>query len=260
MILLALQAFADDGARAWETLYDARLVEAVDGTPEVAVLYYEELLQDMKPEDPMAGEAWYWLGRARWELGDPEGATAALRQAARDPRQRAAATGLLARIDLAVRAVRTLPWAASFEGSTGGFIRAGETAAKGALEIRPVDDDDPALAWNTRIEAGTTDRLLLALEPGLALHTIAFRVRATTVAADLRVAVADGAGGRYVAPALTVPTGDWLLVELPLSGFRAEADGARPTGVRLLELEDLTGLRGKDLGPNTLLVDEVSLR
>lgn len=258
MILLSALARADDDARAWETLYDARLVEAVDGTPEVAVLYYEELLRDLGPKDPMVGQTWYWLGRARWELGDLDGATTALRQAARDPQQKSAANALLARIDLASRAVRTLPWSAGFEGSTSGFVRAGETAEKGALEIRPVGTN-PALAWNTRVVGGETDRLYLGLEPGLPLREVSFRVRATAHVSELRVVVADGAGGRFSAPVTTVPTDAWTTVSLPLGAFRAE-DGGLPSGVRLLELEDATGRGGQDLGVNTLLVDDVALR
>lgn len=264
LLLLVGLAGAEDAARAWETLYDARLVEALDGTPEVAVMYYEELLRDLKPGDPTYGEAWYALGRARWDLGNADGASTALRQAARDPGVRVAANALLARIDMASRAVRALPAHVTFEGSTGGFVRAGETADKGALEIRPVDND-PALAWNTQVDADEVDRVAVALEPGLALSEVSFRVRAARAPASLRVVVADGAEGRYASPVFQVPTDAWLPVELPLAAFRADLDGARgdaprPLVVRVVELEDVTGRGGEDHGPNTLFVDDVTLR
>lgn len=259
LLLLSGPGRADDEARAWETLYDARLVEAVDGTPEVAVMFYEELLRDLRPTDPAWGQTCYALGRARWELGERDAAVSALRQAARVPDTRVAANALLARIDLAGRAIRALPATIPFQGSTGGFVRAGEFAEKGTLEIRPVEGN-PALAWNTRVETGQEDRVTVALEPGLALREVSFRVRAGAFPATLAVVVVDGAGGRYAAPPVTVPVDGWLEVNLPIASFRAEGDDARPPGVRLLELVDRTGLAGDNAGSNTLLVDDVVLR
>lgn len=269
MILLALSvALADDPARAWETLHDARLVEAADGTPEVAVLYYEELVGDLAPTDPLYGTAWYWLGRTRYGLGDTEGAVYALRTALRDEGVRAQAAALLGRIELTQRAVRQLPATFGFDGtSTGAFVRGWEDADKGKLEVRALSGQT-VLAWETTVRAGEADHIGAALDTGGPIARVAFQVRARAFPAELRVTVSDGAGGRYSAPVLQVPTGQWLPVELPASAFRS-TDGARggdgsalrpSDAVRMLEIEDLTGLLSPDRGANTVYLDSFEIR
>lgn len=269
MILLAAAlALAADPARDWETLYDARLVEAADGTPEVAVLYYEELVADLRPEDPLYGTAWYWLGRTRYGLGDVEGAVTALRNALRDGGVRAQAAALLGRIELKSRAVRALPATFGFEdGRTGAFVRSWEDADKGGLEARAAFGG-PVLAWATTVRAGEADHLAAALEIEGGVSRVAFRVRSKAFPAEMRVTVSDGAGARYSAPVLQVPTGEWLEVSLPASAFRStdgarggEGSALRPGGpVRILEIEDLTGLLSPDRGENTLYLDAFEIR
>ncbi len=271
MILLAAalgSAWADDPARAWESLYDARLVEAADGTPEVAVLYYEELVADLRPEDPLYGTAWYWLGRTRYGLGDTDGAIAALRNALRDEGVRPQAAALLGRIELKRRAVHVLPVSFGFEqGGAGAFVRAWEHADKGRLEARTVLGR-PVLAWETNVRGGEADHLAAAFDGEGRVAVVAFQVRSQSFPAELRVTVSDGAGGRYSAPVVQVPTGQWLEVSLPASAFRS-TDGARDGAggnalragdpVRMLEIEDLTGLLSPDRGENTIYLDNVEI-
>ncbi|MDP2304396.1 MAG: hypothetical protein Q8P18_00040 [Pseudomonadota bacterium] len=271
MILLALAALqgarAGDPVRAWETLYDARLVEAADGTPEVAALYYEEVVSDLTADDPLYGTSWYWLGRARYGLGDTEAAVTALRTAMRDPSARARAGALLARIELKSRAIATLPVTLGFENGIGAFVRAWDQAEKGAMEARKIAGR-PVLAWGTTVAAGEPDRIAAALEVERAVTRIAFQVRAHAFPAELRVTVSDGAGGRYSAPVIQVPTGEWLDVVMPASSFRS-TDGARGGAgsalrpddrVRLLEIEDLTGLLSPDRGENVIFLDSFDIR
>ena len=162
MILFVAAAFADDAARVWESLYDARLVEAADGTPDVAVLYYEEAAQDIRPDDPMYGEAWYWLGRTRYTLGRREEAVRALQTAAQDEGVRPKALALLSRIELEQRAVTSLPHTETFETTTGPFVRAWEDVDKGQLGARTVQER-ALLAWDTTVRAGEADHVLAAL-------------------------------------------------------------------------------------------------
>ncbi len=264
ILLLALVAAAraDDSARAWETLYDARLVEAADGTPEVAALYYEEVVSDLAIDDPLYGTAWYWLGRARYGLGDSEAAQMALRTAMRDPATRARAGSLLARIELKSRAITELPAVFGFENGTGAFVRAWDQAGKGLLDVRTIQGHR-VLAWGTTVLAGEPDHVAAAFEVSQPVTKVLFLVRAQEFPAELRVTVSDGAGGRYSAPVIQVPTGEWLDVALPTSAFRS-TDGARGGGgsalrpadaVRLLEIEDLTGLLSPDRGENVIYID-----
>ncbi|MDP2317438.1 MAG: tetratricopeptide repeat protein [Pseudomonadota bacterium] len=267
-VALVGAALAEDPVRAWETLYDARLVEASDGTPEVAALYYEEVVADLAADDPLYGAAWYWLGRARYGLGDTEAAIAALRRAMRDTTVRARAGALLARIELRSRAITALPVTFGFEvGGTGAFVRAWDHAGKGGLEARAIQGR-ALLAWSTTVLAGEPDHIAAALEVEKPVSKVTFQVRAQAFPAELRVTVSDGAGGRYSAPVLQVPTGEWLDVTLPASSFRS-TDGARGGAgsalraddpVRLLEIEDLTGLLTPDRGENIIYVDTFEIR
>lgn len=269
MILLALgAALADESARVWESLYDARLVEAADGTPEVAILYYEEIVADLSPDDPTYGMAWYWLGRTRYGLGDTTGAATALRNALRDEAVRPQAAALLGRLAMKERAIRALPYAFGFDGgSTGAFVRAWEVEDKGKLEAR-AEGGQSVLAWETTVRGGEADHVGAALDLDGRVKNVRFQVRSSAFPAELRVTLSDGAGGRYSAPVIQVPTGQWLQVDLPASVFRS-TDGARGGGgnalrpsdpVRMVEIEDLTGLLSPDRGTNTLYVDAFEIR
>jgi hypothetical protein len=260
-------AHADDPVRAWETLYDARLVEAADGTPEVAALYYEELVTDLEADDPLFGTAWYWLGRAKYGLGDTEAAVLALRTAMRDPAERANAGALLARIELKTHAITALPVLFTFDSDTGAFVRAWDQAGKGRAEARTLLGRR-ALAWGTTVSTGEPDHIAAALELDRPVTRVSFEVRAELFPAELRLTVSDGAGGRYSAPVIQVPTGEWLQVVLPAGAFRS-TDGARGGGgsalraddrVRLLELEDLTGFLSPERGENTIYLDTFEIR
>lgn len=249
---------ADDVARSWETLHDARLVEAADGTPSVAAAYYTELLDNMAPGDPLYGPTCYWLGRARFGLGDLEGAVEALREAARDPATQPAADGLLSRLEMEARRVRAFPASMGFERGVGAFVRAGAAPGAGPLATVAVDGD-AVLSWATAIQPGGTDRVGLAFDPGTLLEHVSFRVRAVTARAHLVVSVSDGAGAFSRAPGIDLPIGEWMTVDLPISSF-LPARGKSARAVRVLEIEDRTGLAAKEAGQNTILFDDVELR
>lgn len=267
MILLVPLALADDAARVWESLYDARLVEAADGTPEVAVLYYEEAAGDLRRDDPLYGQTWYWLGRTRYVLGQREEAVRALQTAVQDETVRPQALALLGKIELEERAIRTLPSSEGFEHSTGAFVRAWEDVQKGQLDARTVQGR-ALLAWDTTVKAGEADRVQAALLADAPFQELRFEVRAHAFPVELRVSLSDGAGGRYSAPVIQVPTGQWLQVDLPARVFRSTDGGRSAQGsvlssadrVRVIELEDLTGLLSPDRGENTLYIDTVEIR
>jgi hypothetical protein len=249
-------ARADDVARSWETLQDARLVEAADGTPAVAAAYYEELLSNMQPGDPLYGQTCYWLGRARYALGDADGAIAALREAAKDGATRPKADALLSRIEMEVRRVRKLPVTLGFETGIGVFVRAGETSDRGGLEVRSADGN-AVLAWNTTVTDDGEDRIRAAFEPGSELEHIAFRVRTTAFPARVALVLSDGAGGTVRGAGIDVPVGEWVSVDVPVSAF---SGGKGRRAVRYLEIVDVTASAGTDRGVNTLLFDDVELR
>ena len=265
MIFLAVAALADSTA-AWKSLQEARLIEAADGTPEAAAQMYEELVAELQPTDPEYGPAWYWLGRTRWGLGEADAAVAALSNALQDPAVAAQAAAFLMKIELKRRAVRTLPATFTFDDARVAFVRNWEGADRGSLGIRTAASHS-VLSWATTVRAGEADHIAMALDTGARIKSIAFQVRAQAFPAELRVTVSDGAGARYSAPVIQVPTGQWMDVSLPAASFRS-TDGARGGGgsalqptdpVRLVEVEDLTGLLSPDRGVNTIYLDSVEI-
>jgi hypothetical protein len=266
LAMFAGPARADESARSWEALYDARLVEATDGTPEVAGLYYEELVGELDPTNPLYGTAWYWLGRTRFVIGDTPAAVTALRTALRDPSSQAQASALLARIELRNRAITTLPVAFNFDKGTGAFVRAWEEAEKGQLEARTIQGR-PVLAWGTTVRSGEPDHIAAAIDASRTVAGVSFVVESAEFPAELRVTLSDGAGGRFSAPVFQAPTAGWAEVNLPLSSFRATDAGRGETGsalrhgdaVRMIEIEDLTGLLAPDRGENTLYIDNFEI-
>lgn len=257
----ASPAWADESARAWETLHDGRLIEVADGTPEVAVRYYQDLLADMGPDASLRGPVSYALGRARLALDDPDGAVQALRVAEEDPATREDARALLLQVELRRREVAALPVTWTFDAGPGGLVHGGD-GSRGETALRRVGEN-VLLAWETVVRHGETDQLVARFASGVEMREVRFRVRASAFPAVLRVAASDGRGGRFAAPAFPVPVDRWAEVAVRAAEMRAvdPAPGTgSPAGVRSLLLEDVTGLASSDRGANTFLIDDVEIR
>lgn len=261
MIGLVAQALADDPSLSWEHIYDARLVEAADGTPEVAARFYEEILSDLGAEDPLRPSVAYSLGRARLAAGNTDGAIAALRLAIEGKDVRPQAGALLALIEQERRQVTTLPYSNGFANDVGAFVRGWQGFDDGELAIGPVDGN-PAMAWPTVVRAGGSDEITIGLAPGVDLRDVHLRLRAAEFPAVVRLGCTDGAGGRFGAGTVVVPTDAWVDVRVPVTTFRSlrSAVGEAPRRVRTLIVEDLTGSVSSDRGANVVWIDDVELR
>ncbi len=235
-------AGGDQGARMawWETLHDARLIEAVDGTADVAVRYYESLLaeDDLAQDDPLRGEILVALGEARLALGQTDAAMRALRGATAHEGVAERAAVLLARMALAEGQVRSLPYRANFEDEgVGGWVRAGEHASHGPLRAER-----------------SPDRLLLAVGD-VGLRRMGFRVRPEQRPVRLRVRLSDGGGQAWDAAEIACPQGVWTTVELSAAALRASQGN-----VRLIEVSDISGAALGSRGPNLIRIDDVEMR
>lgn len=252
LLLLSALCLADDQAREWETLYDARLIEAVDGTPEVAARFYEELLEDMPSNDPLRPQVFYWLGRTRLVLGQIEAALPPLREAALYPETEAQAQSLLRYIEAQRQQIARLPVRYDFEDGANVFV-----SPNGALSTT-IEDTDRALLWSLMYREGDVHNMTLTCAAGLPVQKIGFQVRATSLPAYLQVTIVDPAGGRYSAPLQIVPVDGWVSVRLGREVFRSLDGGGNrpPTVVARVEIEDLTGYLSSDRGPNSVLVDD----
>lgn len=260
LVVSAPALAADDSARPWEALYDARLVDAADGTPDVAAKFYEELLEDLGPNDPMRGPTCYWLGRARLESGDLDGAVESLKSAVDDSAMARAAETLLTQVELRQHALPSLPAAWNFSAGAGGFVRGPTGSGKGELAVRRIDGD-PVLAWETVVRTGEDDAIMMAVAEGVSVRELRFRARSTSFPAVLRVSAGDGAGLRYAADAVQVPLENWVDIVVSVSDLKAIEPGSPPLRkVITVSIEDVTGLIGSDRGGNTLHIDDVELR
>lgn len=260
--MIALLALALAGpqeeTRIWEGLYDARLVEAADGTPQVAAQYYEELLGDLPLSSPQRPEVLYWLGRTHFVMGAYEAAIPVLQEAAQDPAHALQAEALLARIEMARHGVLALPVRWTFDDGPGALIRSSDSPSGGSLGVRS-ETGEAVLAWRTLARPGKIEQISAAFAQALPVRVLSFRARTSTFPADLQVVFHSSEGVRFSAPLVVVPVGRWVTIRLPLISFRTldPVPDAHLDRVRLMEIQDLTGYLSSDRGENTILFDDI---
>ena len=243
--------------RGWESLYDARLAQALDGTPAAAAIYCQDVLDDLKPNDPLLGRAWYFLGQARAEQGDTDGAAAAWLEAANAAVPSIPAKALLARFDELGRPIERLPRACSFDDDVCGMHRV--WTRNGQPMLMP-SSEGQLLSWATEVKAASSDALEAVFRSPEVVSIVAFRVRASDIVSYLRVALDDGTGARVQSGVVTVATDGWTQVELRVQDFRPAEEGGWSGKARLFRIEDLTGLLAEDRGANQLWLDDLELR
>lgn len=194
-----------------------------------------------------------------------------LQEIVADPSAGPRARQLLAHLDLSSHQFDRLPVTCTFDRDICGLVRVEEdgprasaAAATTRRTLEVVDyGEDFVLAWDTTVETTESDQIALALAPGLKLRAVSLRVRASQFAAQLRITVSDGSGGRWSTAMIRVPTEEWLDVDLPLSAFSAvnpSPQSRDPRGVRVVEIEDLSGKLGSERGENTILLDDLALK
>ena len=260
------RAFAGPGSdaeRSWESRYDARLAQALDGTPAAAAIYCQDVLDDLGATDPLLGRAWYLLGQARAEEGDAQGAADAWEHAANAAVPSPAAHAILARFDELGKPIESVPRQCNFDEADDedlcGLHRVWNRRGEGAPELVP-NGDGRMLAWTTIVRADDADTLEAAFRKPEAVRSVSFRVRASDIVSDVRVALDDGAGGRVQSNYFLVRTDEWTEVDLPVASFRAAEEGGWLGRARLFRIEDLTGKLSEDRGANTLWIDDLELR
>ena len=262
MLVWAALALAGDLARDWGTLYDARLVEVIDGSPGVAAELYRELLEDRTPTDPLYAPTELWLGRALLDVDDLAGAEAVLNIAGSDPVARDEAVRLLEEAQLRRNSIRSLPQTWSFD--TGMFpgVRRASSGARGSLGVKRVGES-VVLSWATSVRPGEPDYLALRLAPDLALRELRLRVRPVEFPAVVRVVAIDVDGERWLSEDHWLGNEDWSDVVVATQLLKPEANLAgapRIRGVAEVRIEDVSGERSPVRGDNTLLLDDVSVR
>ncbi len=261
-LLAASWALADDPARDWGTLHDARLVEVADGTPAVARELYEELLDDRKPTDPLHADVAYWLGRNLVIAGEVSDGSSldALAAAATHPSLRPAAMALLVAGELLRNEVRALPAAWTFEKGTFPAVQLRPGRQEGGLSVVR-SGADVVLSWQTSVRPGEPDGVGLRFARGLRVEELRFSAMAKEQDAVVRVTARDGYGLEWHTPDFALPADSWTEVVVPTRIFSREGAGlTRLERAAELLIEDLSGERSSLRGEHTLLLDDVRVR
>jgi hypothetical protein len=259
--LASAAAGATDPARDWGTLYDARLVEVVDGTPEVAVELYAELVQDRPPTDVLYAEIMFWLGRAQLELDRSDAAVATLGAAVTDPVLRDGALALLEEAALRDHRIDAIPVAWNFE--HGGFpgVRGAGSGGRGELAVKRVGER-VVLSWGTTVRPGEPDRISLRFGDRVPVREFRLSLRPVEFPAVIRVVAIDGDGLRWVTEPWALGNEDWS--ERVVGPGQLSIPGVlsprRIDRITALQIEDLTGERTSARGENTILIDDVVVR
>ena len=243
--------------RAWESLYDARLAQALDGTPKASAMYCQDVIDDLAPNDSLLGQAWYFLGQAWAEQGDAQGAADAWEQAANAAASSNSARALLVRFEQLGDPIDTLPRLCTFDADRCGLHRV--WTRSGQPELLP-SSEGSVLSWATDVHTASSDALEAVFRSPTTVRTVSFRVRSSAIVSYLRVALDDGPGARVQSSVIQVPTDSWSEVELPVTGFRSAVEGGWSGKARLLRIEDLTGLLSDAQGANQIWIDDLALR
>lgn len=259
--LLVGAARADDVAQ-WELLHDALLERSLRGVDDDVEALFEQLAQDLPAASPVRGRALLALGEARVELGDVEGARAALRECVRMGPGREPCLQLLGRVELDQGAVREIPLTWTFSEPEHGFVHPWSYAGKGSVRVEE-RGGDPALTWTTRVEAQSDDQLVLGFhvadEPP---SGVKFTVHATAFDAHLRLVVYDVAGNRFTRGQFIAPIGRDQPIDAPVDTFQGVDDdrGALdPATIHHLVVQDVTGYVARSRGDNTLVIDDFTV-
>jgi hypothetical protein len=256
-LLIAALARASDGVAAWEAYHDARLAESLGGAPLDAVRAYEQVLREVRPDEPLRGAALCALGEARAALGRVDAARVAWTAAREIPASRGRAGELLAAADLLEGRVERLPMRMDFEraepSAHGPWVVLSDGVERSSLSV--VERDGArALQWKTRVDA-RPERIGLGVGPGVSVARMMFRVRAEKLPARIVVRLHDGGGAVWEAADVLVPVGRWLTVDV--SPATLQASRGR---VRWFEVSNVAG-EGSDVrGDAEVLLDDVELR
>lgn len=256
-LLLLIQPAGAQDMRAWQGMYEGRLMQAADGDTEQAIEWYQGLLGALAETDPLRPELQYWLGRALFGQGDHRSARTALGFAVEDAEVGELALALLARIDKSEKRISSLPIHHDFLEDTEHWLRDWRHASKGEIRVEPAPGGDSALAWNTRVTEREDDEISLAFDTSAVTPEI-FRLslRSSRFPSHVLPVIYDSRGHRFsLESPIEVPMDGWAALDLNLKMFTL-GEG-RIQGVSAFVLQDMTAFYSTDRGPNVIFLGDV---
>jgi len=280
--LLTAAALAQVSARtSWDLYHDAQLIEAMDGEHQDAATTYQQLVRDLIPRQAklgaddivvpahFRGDVYHSLGRSRYAMGDIKRAREALMEGIRTNTCPDLCNAFLSQLELEQNAVREIPVQWGFDSPDHGFFHPWAYAReKGAIRIHKEEgNDNPALVWDTVIEARRGDMLVVAFDhPKPAPSSIRLKMQSASVAAQVEFVIVDSLGNRYrprggplPVPALTIVQLDLHLKDLvpvdPESPRRFDR-----AQISRFEVHDVSASAMASPGPNALYLDDFEVR
>jgi hypothetical protein len=242
--------------RAWQGLNEGMLLEAYDQDTEQAIDWYRGLVTALPDDDPTHDELNYWLGRAYFEVNDPEAAIETLRTLS-SPRAQA----LTQRIEAHLDRITDLPIHNSFLDGLGSWRHSWQHGQSGSVSLGAPEDGDPALEWSTIVSDQQEDSIRIVFNPDTATPSIfRFSMRSTSFPGYILPTVHDSTGYRFsVLEPILVPKGEWTAIEIYVDDMRPSEGGPRRPvgGISGFELRDVTAFHGTDRGDNTLYLGDV---
>lgn len=263
-ILIPSQGAA--GPEAWASLQTGRALQAVDRDPMAAASVYEALLDNLADDDPLRGEVLYWLGRARFDAGDPVRARSALLRAATHPKVRPRARSFLGWMALEDRRINTLPHTENFEAGIGALVRGWGRGEEDDLGVAAGRGTGATAAWRVSVADGEEDFIAVALAPGAGrLEHLDLRLRAEGFEALMTIVVVDDEDRRWVsAEPQRIPTGRWTDLRIDTASLVGGAPAGtlqlNPSRARRVEIVDVTAYHSRMRGEHWVFIEALSLR
>lgn len=255
--------------RAWQGLYEGMLQESAEGDTARAIRWYDGLISGLPEDDPTQGPLHIQLGRTLYMTGDTEAARMQLAIASTHEDVQLRALALVGQIDSLELRIASLPYAEDYSDGETVWLHAWQYGAKGSVTIKPVGaEGDPALNWSTEVSPREDDQILIWMGNQVQPHEFSMRLSAEIFPAYLMVVLIDDQGRWYALNDIAIAEPDsWLSINAHLTDFSLispEGGGAvgniHPTHVRAMALRDLSSYYTSDQGPNTVLLDDLSIR
>ena len=252
------------GPEVWAALYNGRLIGSVDRDPAAEVAVYETLLDHLAEDDPLRSEILYWLGRARFESGDTEGALAALGSAATTQRQQTRAREYMGAVQMHIHAIESIPHSTHFEAGQSHWVRGWNRGDPHDLRVEEAKGK-ASLCWEREVRQGEDDFIALPFSATTPMpRQIVMRMWARDFDAQIRVVLEDAQGHEWSAPVVLVPSKHWETFTFQTQDFvsvDAPSDARKHSqGLRTLMLRDMTGVNTPRRGQNKLYISEVHIR
>jgi len=226
----ALALAADDELEHRAALYDALLEQSLSGDGHTAQRAYLSLSHPLEVGEYTRAEALMWLGRARYDTGNVEGARTALIDAIRSGGCSTRCRDLLELIDVEQSAIRALPVRWTFDSPDHGFFHPWQVQDQGGIRLARAPNGDPALMWTTTPQPRKRDRLVVGLiDPIPSPVELELRVSSTSAPAQLQLIAIESSDRAYglMAP-WRIASGATEVLRIPLDALAPVQVGDPP--------------------------------